>query len=143
MVLTDVAHLHGLHLLNQNLRKLSLDLLLDIDALGIVTNLAVVADTRVDNPLCSLLQVSILADNGWSLAAQLKADLGDILRRCCHNALASTDTTRHADNVNLGRASHLVTNNRTLTRHDVDDALGQPNLVNHLAKDSTVLRCQL
>ena len=143
VVLTDVTDLHSLHLIHQNLRKLSLDLLLDVDALSIVADLAVVADATVNNPLGSLLQISILTDNGRCLAAQLQADLGDVLRSSSHNALAGTDTTRHADNVNLGRASHLVTDDTALTCHDIDDALGQSDLINHLTKDGTVLWCQL
>ena len=41
VVLADIAHLDGRHLLNQNLGELSLHLLLHIDALGIVANLAI------------------------------------------------------------------------------------------------------
>ena len=143
MVLADIAYADGLHLLDQNVGKLLLDGLVDVDALGVVAYLSVVADATVYNPLGSLLQVGILADDGRSLATQFEAHLGDILRSSCHDALAGTHRTRHADDVNLGRACHLVADDTSPACDNVDDALGQSHLVDDLAEDGTVLGSQL
>ena len=72
LVGAGVAHLHGFHLIDQNLCELCLHLLLYIDTLCIVAYLAVVTDAAVNNPLCGTLQIGILHHDGRSLTAQLE-----------------------------------------------------------------------
>ena len=78
------------HLLHEDLRESSFHFLLYIHALGIVADLAIVADAAVDDPLGSTLKVGILADDGWGLAAQFEADLCDVLGCGGHDAFAGT-----------------------------------------------------
>ena len=143
LVGAGVAHLHGLHLIDEDLRELSLHFLLHIDTLGIVTDLAVVADAAVDDPLSGALEVGILAHDGRGLAAKLQRHLRDVLGGCCHDALACRDGACHRDDVNLRRAGHLVADDAAATRHDVDDACGQTCLGHYLGKLGAVLGCEL
>ena len=143
VVLADIAHLDLGHLVDENLCELSLYFLGHIDAFGIVADLTVVADAAVDNPLGRLLQVGILADDGGSLATQFEAYLGDVLRGGSHDALAGTYGTCHADDVDLGRSGHLVADDAALTGHDIDDALGQSDLIDYFAEYGAVLGGQL
>ena len=136
---TNIAYLYLRHLLNENLGKGFLHLFLYIDALGIVTNLSVVTDTTVDDPLSSALQVGILADDSRGLTTQFQTDLRDILRGSCHDAGTSAYRTCDADDVDLGRACHLVTNHAALTSYDIDDTCGQTCLGYDLGKLGTVL----
>ena len=138
-----IAHPDGLHLLHEDTGERLLHTFLYIHALSVVTDLAVVADTRVDNPLGCTLQVGIVHDDGRSLSAQLEAHLRDILRRGSHDALAGGDRTRDADNVDHRAAGHLVADDAALTRHDVDDTGRQTHLVDHLGKLGAVLGRQL
>ena len=89
------------------------------------------------------MRVGILHDDGRSLAAEFEADLGDVLRGGGHDALACTHGTRNADDINLWRASHLVANDGTLARDDIDDTCGQASLCNHFCKLRTVLGREL
>ena len=143
VVLTGVAHLHGLKLLQQQLGKLFLDALVYVETLGIVADLAVVADAAVNHPLGCGLEVGIGEDDGRSLATQFERHLGDILRGGTHNLLSGTHASRHADDVHLGASGHLVADNRSLAGYDVDDTGGQSHLVENLGKFGAVLRCNL
>ena len=79
LVGTGVTHFHSLHLLHQYLREGSFHLFLHIDTLCIITDLTVVTNTTVDDPLGSTLQVGILHHDSGRLTTQFQTHLGDIL----------------------------------------------------------------
>ncbi len=138
-----VAELDGLELLHDDIGELLLDILVYINALGIVANLTRVADTALQNGLSSQFKVGIGEYDGRGLTAQLEAHLRDIRGCSLHNLHTGSNRTCQAHNTDLRVAGQCIANHRTLTGNHIEKTCGQTAVVNHLTDFAAVLGSNL
>ena len=138
-----VTELYSLELLHDDIGELLLDILVNINTLGIVTDLTGVTDTALQNGLGCQFEVCIWEYDGRSLTTQLKRNLCDVGSSSLHNLHTSTHGTCQAHDANLWMAGQSITNNRTLTCNHIEQTCGQTALMNNLTDFRTVLRGNL
>ncbi len=133
-----VTDLDSLEFLDEFLGESILDILVHIQALGIVAYLAVIAYTAVQDSLSGAIEVCVGEYNHRSLTTELERHLGDIRCGILHDIFACADRTGDADNINLGACGEFVTHHAAFTGNNVEKTCGETDLVDNFSKSTAV-----
>ena len=144
-VLVDsrIAEADSLELLHDDVGELFLHVLVHINALCIVANLARVADAALQNGLGCQLKVSIWEDDGRSLTAQFERYFRDVGSSGLHDLHACAYRTSQTDDAYFRMAGQSVADERAFTCHDIEQSCRKSAFIDDFAEFAAVFRCDL
>ena len=130
-IVKGIAQTHVVKGHGQFFRKLIGNALMHIQPLGAVAHLTAEDGARSCDCPDGQIQISVLAHNGRSLAAQFQRNLGNIFRAGGDNALPGLNTAGKRNHVRLRAGRQGFAHAAAAARDDVEHACRQIHLLGH------------